>query len=289
MRSLLFVPADSKRKLQKALTSDADVLIIDLEDSVGAENKESARALASSFIPHAKERATIYVRVNDLSTGLIDDDLRSIMEAAPDGIMLPKSNHIDDVCRLSAKLRVHEAENGMPDSSTQIIPIITETPLGVLNAATYARGESRLAGLTWGAEDLSAEIGASSTRLEDGSYTEVFRLARVNTILAASAAALPAIDTVYPDFRDEAGFLKDCVSSARDGFTARMAIHPAQVPIINEVFTPSPDQVSEARRVVGAFENEGNPGVIAIDGRMYDLPHFKRAQRVLARTALIER
>ena len=283
MRSLLFVPADSERKLAKGLQSGADVLIVDLEDSVSPDNKPAGRALAAEFIASAKTGPAVYVRVNDLSTGLTDDDLAAVMKAAPAGIMLPKSNSGDDVGRLAVKLRVHEAENGIEDGVTRIIPIITETPLGTLNAATYAKAGARLAGLTWGAEDLSAEIGAQETRDEAGGYTDLFRFARVSTILAASAAEVAAIDTVFPNFRDETAFLRDSLEGARDGFVARMAIHPAQVPVINEVFTPSAEAVAHARAVIEAFAAAGNPGVVGIDGKMYDRPHLKRAERLLAR------
>lgn len=283
MRSLLFVPGDSEKKLAKGLASGADVLIVDLEDSVSPDNKAAGRALAAEFIASNRNGPLIYVRVNDLSTGLTDDDLAAVMAAAPAGIMLPKSNSRDDVERLGVRLRVAEAENGLPDGSTRIIPIITETPLGVLNAATYAQGGERLAGLTWGAEDLSAEIGASDTRDEAGAYTDLFRHARVSTILAASAADVAPIDTVFPNFRDEDAFHRDCVAGVRDGFTARMAIHPAQVPVINAVFTPSADAVAHASAVVDAFVAAGNPGVVGIDGKMYDRPHLKRAERLLER------
>ena len=283
MRSLLFVPGDSERKLAKGLASGADVLIVDLEDSVAAENKAAARETAAAFIASERQGPSIYVRVNDLSTGLTDDDLTAVMKAAPAGIMLPKSNSADDVGRLAVRLRVHEAENGLADGITKIIPIITETPLGTLNAATYRHAGARLAGLTWGAEDLSAEIGAADTRDGEGVYTDVFRFARVSTILAASAAEVVAIDTVFPDFRNEEAFRRDCFEGMRDGFTGRMAIHPAQVSIINEVFTPSPETVSHARAIVAAFAAAGNPGVVGIDGKMYDRPHLKRAERLLAR------
>ncbi|MBX9461741.1 MAG: CoA ester lyase [Aquamicrobium sp.] len=283
MRSLLFVPGDSERKLAKGLSSGADVLIVDLEDSVAAENKPTARETAAAFITSEKQGPSIYVRVNDLSTGLTDDDLAAVMKAAPAGIMLPKSNSADDVGRLAVRLRVHEAENGLADGVTKIIPIITETPLGTLNAATYRQAGARLAGLTWGAEDLSAEIGAADTRDGEGAYTDVFRFARVSTILAAGAAEVAAIDTVFPDFRNEEAFRRDCLEGMRDGFTGRMAIHPAQVPIINEVFTPSQEAVAHARAVVAAFAAAGNPGVVGIDGKMYDRPHLKRAERLLAR------
>ncbi|MEX4008149.1 HpcH/HpaI aldolase/citrate lyase family protein [Neoaquamicrobium sediminum] len=283
MRSLLFVPGDSERKLAKGLSSGADVLIVDLEDSVSADNKQAARETATAFIASERNGPSIYVRVNDLSTGLTDDDLAAVMKAAPAGVMLPKSNSADDVGRLAVRLRVHEAENGLADGVTKIIPIITETPLGTLNAATYRHAGARLAGLTWGAEDLSAEIGAADTRDDEGAYTDVFRLARVSTILAAGAAEVAAIDTVFPDFRDEEAFRRDCLEGMRDGFTGRMAIHPAQVPIINEVFTPSQEAVAHARAVVAAFAAAGNPGVVGIDGKMYDRPHLKRAERLLAR------
>jgi citrate lyase subunit beta/citryl-CoA lyase len=286
MRSLLFVPGDSEKKLAKGAASGTDVLIVDLEDSVAADAKTNARALAAEFIASAKADTTIYVRVNDLSTGLTDDDLAAVMKSAPHGIMLPKSNHADDVARLGAKLRVHEAEHGLNDGSTRILPIITETPIGVLNAASYARGDARLVGLTWGAEDLSAELGASATRDDGGSYTEPFRFARTTTLLAASAAGLAAIDTVFPNFRDEDAFRRDCLEGVRDGFTARMAIHPAQVPIINELFSPSPKAVEEAKAVVAAFAAAGNPGVVGIGGKMYDRPHLKRAERLLQRAGV---
>lgn len=283
MRSLLFVPGDSERKLAKGLASGADVLIIDLEDSVSLDRKAAAREITASLLMQERSGPRLYVRVNDLSSGLTDDDLGAIMKGAPEGVMLPKSNSADDVARLAVRLRVEEARNGLEDGVTRILPIITETPLGVLNAASYARGESRLSGLTWGAEDLSAEIGASETRDANGVYTQVFQHARVTTLLAANAADVAAIDTVFPDFRNEASFERDSREGARDGFTGRMAIHPAQVPVINEIFTPSPDAVQHAQAVVDAFAAAGNPGVISIDGKMFDRPHLKRAERLLAR------
>lgn len=286
MRSMLFVPADSEKKLAKGLASGADALIVDLEDSVSAENKPAGRALAAEFIAANKGSGpALYVRVNDLTSGLTDDDLAAVMKAGPHGIMLPKSNHGDDVGRLATRLRVHEAQNGLEDGATRIVPIITETPLGVLNAGTYGHAGQRLAGITWGAEDLSAEIGAAETRDEDGRYTDLFRLARVSTILAATAAEVAPIDTVFPNFRDEQAFSRDCREGARDGFTGRMAIHPAQVAVINEVFTPSAEAVTHARSVVEAFAAAGNPGVVGIDGKMYDRPHLKRAERLLARAS----
>ncbi|MER8952984.1 CoA ester lyase [Mesorhizobium sp. M0833] len=285
MRSLLFVPGDSEKKLEKGFGVGADMVIVDLEDSIAAQNKDLARDTAARFIAGHRHRTSsvIYVRVNDLSTGLTDDDLAALVPAKPDGIMLPKSDSGLDVQHLSAKLRVHEAESGLPDGAIKILPIITETAAGVLAAATYARASARLVGVTWGAEDLSAAIGARATRDANGRYTDVFRLARTMTMLAASAAEVAAIDTVFPDFRDMAGFEAECAEAERDGFTGKMAIHPAQVPVINAAFTPSAQAVKSALAIVEAFKAAGNPGVVGIDGKMYDRPHLKLAERLLAR------
>lgn len=285
MRSLLFVPADSEKKLEKGFSSEADVVIVDLEDLVSPQNKAAARKIAADFLRalQGQDGPTVYVRVNDLSTGLTDDDLAALVPARPSGIMLPKSNGGADVQRLSVKLRLHEAENGLPDGAIAILPIITETAVGVLAGASYANASPRLAGLTWGAEDLSAAIGARATRDERGVYTDVFRLARAMTILAASSAETAAIDTVFPNFRDMDAFRRECEEAERDGFTGKMAIHPAQVAVINEAFTPSPEAVAHANAVVEAFEAAGNPGVVAIDGQMYDRPHLRRAERLLLR------
>jgi len=285
MRSLLFVPGDSERKLEKGFAAGADVVIVDLEDSVAAQNKSLARDIAARVIVEQRlhSKSAIYVRVNDLSTGLTDDDLAALVPAKPDGIMLPKSNSGQDVQHLSAKLRVHEAENGLPDGAIKILPIITETAAGVLAGASYAKASARLAGLTWGAEDLSAAIGARSARDERGRYTDVFRLARTMTILAAGAAEVAAIDTVFPNFRDMAAFEAECTEAERDGFTGKMAIHPAQVPVINAAFTPSTEAVQHSLAIVAAFAAAGNPGVVGIDGKMVDRPHLRLAERLLAR------
>lgn len=285
MRSLLFVPGDSEKKLEKAFGSAADVVIVDLEDSVAPQNKETARTLAAEFIRANRQntKAALYVRVNDLESGRTESDLGALMAVVPDGIMLPKSNSGADVQRLSARLRVHEAEHGIADGSTKIIPLVSETPLGVLNAATYHDASPRIAGLTWGAEDLSAAIGARTSRDQEGRYTDVFRLARSLTLLGAASASVAAIDTVFVNFRDEEGFRRECLDAERDGFTAKLAIHPAQIEVINEVFTPSPEAIVHAVAVVEAFAAAGNPGVVAIDGQMYDIPHLRRAERLLAR------
>jgi citrate lyase subunit beta/citryl-CoA lyase len=267
------------------MEAGADVLLLDLEDSVGAERKAEARRITSAFIgeSRAKSPAALYVRVNDFTTGLTDDDLAAIMPARPAGIMLPKAIGAQDIERLSAKLRVHEAENGIEDGATRIIAIMAETAAGVLAASTFHDVMPRLAGLTWGAEDLSADIGARTPRDESGRYAETFRLARTLTLLAASVVQAAAIDTVFVNFRDLEALRTECTDAERDGFTAKMAIHPAQIPVINEVFTPSAETVAHSRAVVEAFAAAGNPGVIGIDGHMYDRPHLRRAERILAR------
>ncbi|TIO10972.1 CoA ester lyase [Mesorhizobium sp.] len=285
MRSLLFVPGDSQKKLEKAFGAGADVVIVDLEDSIAPQNKALARDTAARFITEQwhQTKSAIYVRVNDLSTGLTDDDLAALVPAGPDGIMLPKSNSGQDVQHLSAKLRVHEAENDLPDGAIKILPIITETAAGVLAAATYANVGARLVGVTWGAEDLSAAVGARAARDENGRYTDVFRFARTMTVLAAGAAEVAAIDTIFPNFRDMAAFEAECAEAERDGFTGKMAIHPTQVPVINTAFTPSTEAVKHSAALVAAFEAAGNPGVVGIDGKMYDRPHLRLAERLLAR------
>ncbi|OQM75808.1 HpcH/HpaI aldolase/citrate lyase family protein [Manganibacter manganicus] len=285
MRSLLFVPGDSEKKLEKAAACEADALIVDLEDSVAPANKAAARAIAANWLCAHRDdiRATLFIRINDLSSGLADDDLAALVPMRPDAIMLPKSNGGHDVQQLAVKLRVQEAQNGLPDGRIRILPIITETAAGVLAAASYASASKRLAGLTWGAEDLSAVLGARPARNDDGGYTDVFRLVRSMTILAAAAADVAAIDTVFPNFRDMAAFEAECIEAERDGFTGKMAIHPAQVPVINAAFTPSAEAIRHAQAVIAAFEAAGNPGVVGLDGKMIDRPHLRLAQRLLTR------
>ncbi len=288
MRSLLFVPGDQERKLIKARGTEADVLIVDLEDSVAAANKDAARRIAGGFIRSVRQEATrqkIYVRINDLQSGLADGDLSAVLAALPDGIVLPKAVGSADVTHLAAKLRVHEAEAGRTDGTTEIIAIATETPAALLTAASFRGTQPRLAGLTWGAEDLSAAVGARTSRDQDGRLTDVFRLARATTLLAAAAAQTAAIDTVFVDFRDGEALRRECLAAERDGFVGKLAIHPDQVAIINAAFTPSPEAVAEAEAVVAAFAAAGQAGAVGVGGKMYDRPHLARAQRLLARAA----
>ncbi len=288
MRSLLFVPGDSEKKLEKGLSSEADVLLIDLEDSVSGERKEVARKIAADFLTANRDRPPrLFVRINDLASGFADEDLAAVMPSMPHGILLPKSNSGKDVTRLSAKLNVHEARAGIAEGSTQILAIITETAIGTLSATSYPDASKRLIGLSWGAEDLSAAIGARTPRDAAGHYTDVFRLARAVTILGASAAEVAAIDTVYINYRDDAGLTCECEEAERDGFTGKLAIHPAQVPIINRAFTPSAEAVEHARKIIDAFGENPSAGVIGIDGQMFDRPHLRRAERLVQRAGSI--
>jgi citrate lyase subunit beta/citryl-CoA lyase len=286
MRSLLFVPGDSEAKLEKGLHCGADALIIDLEDSVALASKPLARATAAAFIARhtSKEgRPRLLVRVNALSTGLTDADLDVVTPARPDGYVLPKAEGGMSVQHLGAKIAVREAEADLPEGSITILPIATETARGVFQLGTFAGSSRRLIGLTWGAEDLSAELGAETNRLTDGSYADPYRLARAMTLLGASAAEVDAIDTVYTSFRDGEGLAAECEAARRDGFSGKMAIHPAQIETINRVFSPSPEAVARARAIVAAFAANPGAGVIGLNGEMLDMPHLKRAERVLKR------
>jgi citrate lyase subunit beta/citryl-CoA lyase len=286
VRSLLFVPGDSARKLDKAMQSGADALILDLEDSVAPSNKAAARQVTAEFMAataHEPNRPRLIVRVNALTTGMTDADLDGVMAGAPDAILLPKTVGGADVAHLGAKLAVREAEHGLADGGTGIIALATETAAGVFALGSLAGSSRRLSGVTWGGEDLSAVVGAEANRGADGLYTDPYRIARALALFAAAAAEVDAIDSVYTNFRDLDGLAAECREARRDGFVAKMAIHPAQVAVINEAFTPSPDAVARARRIVDAFEANPDAGVVGIDGEMVDMPHLKRAQRLLAR------
>jgi citrate lyase subunit beta/citryl-CoA lyase len=286
MRSLLFVPADGGKKLDKALAAGADAVIVDLEDSIAHDRKAQARVGAASFLKEASASASrprLFVRVNGLATGLTDADLDVIVPARPDAIMLPKADGGAAVVHADAKLCAREAIGGLAEGHIKIVAMAIETAAALFLAGTFGGASSRLVGLTWGAEDLSAELGAETNRDPQGRYTEPYRLARTLCLAAAAAAQVQAIETIYADFRDTDGLRRDSEEARRDGFTGRMAIHPAQVPILNEVFTPSPEALAKARAVVAAFEADPGAGVVAIDGVMYDRPHLVRARTLIAR------
>jgi citrate lyase subunit beta/citryl-CoA lyase len=286
MRSFLFVPADSERKLAKGAESGADAIILDLEDSVAADRKAGARETALAYLrQHAGEtkRPRLVVRVNALDTGLTDADLDAVVAGRPDMILLPKAEGGAAVTHLDAKLTAREALHGLPEGSIKILALATETAASLFVCGTYRNSSPRLTGITWGAEDLSAELGAETNRDEHGRFTSPYWLARNLSLAAASAARVAAIDTVYADFRNMDGLRAEAIEARRDGFTAKMAIHPAQVAIINEVFTPAADEIAKAQAVVAAFAKNPSAGVVAIGGVMYDRPHLTRAERLLAR------
>ena len=280
MRSLLFVPADSDRKLAKSTGAGADALILDLEDSVLPERKLAARGLAREFLASAVPGVQIWVRVNDLASGELLKDLTAILPAKPAGIVLPKIRGPEDIQTVSNYLEALEQSNGVSASATSIMALATETPIAVLRLGELVRHRlPRLAALSWGAEDLSSALGAGDPRFADGSWRPLYAHARAQCILAAHALGVEAIDTVYLDYRDTTGLGVACQASRHDGFTGCLAIHPDQVAVINAAFTPSDAEIALAHRIVQAFA--GGEGAVSIDGRMFDVPHLKAAQRLI--------
>lgn len=313
LRSLLFVPGDRPDRMEKALDAGADALILDLEDAVAPENKPKAREAVATFLKkalsplgsasrypgaeyprHSADRAggtidpeterhwlgegqsgaRLFVRINPLDSPLADADLAAILSVDPDGIVLPKAEGATSLQLLDAMLG---------GSRTKILPIVTETPAALFRMDGYGGVTERLIGLTWGAEDLPAAIGATTSRNDDGSYTPPYQLARSLTLFAAAAAGVAPIETVYPAFRDLEGLATYAARGARDGFTGMMAIHPAQVPIINQAFTPGEEALAQARAIVAAFDANPGAGVLSLDGKMIDAPHLKQARRLLDR------
>jgi citrate lyase subunit beta/citryl-CoA lyase len=283
MRSLLFVPGDSERKFAKARGIGADVLIVDLEDSVAPANKEDARAQVAALLKDTAPRDwAFFVRPNALDSGLTADDLAAVVRPGLDGLLIPKADSAADVETISSMLEPLERAAGMVPGSVRIAVIATETPIAMFNLGSFTPPHPRLVGLTWGAEDLATAIGATSNKDENGHLTEPFRLARNLCLFGATAAGVAPIDGVYTDFRDAEGLETDCRNARRDGFTGRLAIHPDQVAIINRCFTPSEEEVAHARMVIDAFAANPGAGTLGIGGKMYDIPHLKAAQKVVA-------
>ncbi|KTT73058.1 HpcH/HpaI aldolase/citrate lyase family protein [Sphingomonas endophytica] len=276
LRSLLFVPGDRPERFDKAAASGADALILDLEDAVAADAKPVARAAVAARLRGERGDVAMFVRVNPLDTAFCEADLAALHGLSPDAVVLPKAEGAASVRALAARL----AASGI---AAPILPIATETPAAIFQLGSYAGCGVPLAGLTWGAEDLPAAIGAATSREDDGRYTPPYELARSLTLFAAHAAGVAAIETVYPAFRDMAGLDGYARRAARDGFTAMMAIHPAQVPVINAAFTPTEAQVADARRIVAAFAAAPGAGALQLNGRMIDAPHLAQARRLLSR------
>jgi citrate lyase subunit beta/citryl-CoA lyase len=276
LRSLLFVPGDRPERMEKAVGLGADALILDLEDSVALSKKAEARVAVAEFLGRTPRPVKLFVRINPLDSGMAEDDLAGILAGSPDGIMLPKAEGGASLRTLDALL----ARAG--NSEAAILPIATETPAAMFQLGSYGGVTPRLVGLTWGAEDLPASIGAASGREADGRYTAPIEMARSLTLFGAHAAGVPAIETVYPNFRDLDGLAAYAARGARDGFTGMMAIHPSQVAVINAAFTPSAEAIAHARAVVSAFDANPGAGVLSLDGKMIDAPHLKQARTVLA-------
>lgn len=281
MRSLLFVPGDSPRKFAKARTMPADVLILDLEDSVALEAKDTARQETCAMLAGERGAQKLFVRVNAFDTGLIQQDLAAVMKLRPDGIILPKSEGAADIIRLAADLDGFEAGSGAKIGATKIIAIATETAQAIFGLGTYKGASERLFGLMWGAEDLCAALGATTNSV-DGIHTEPFRLARNLCLMAAAAAGVAAIDTIHGAIDDLAGLEVQARAARRDGFAAKAVIHPSHVASVNAAFTPSDGEVAFAERVIAAFAENPLAGAVRLDGAMIDKPHEKAARRILA-------
>lgn len=296
-RSWLFVPGDSERKQAKALGGEADALILDLEDSVDPTQLPAARARVASVLkaaaPHPGAPA-LWVRVNSLTSGVMEEDLAVVCaQAMPAGVMLPKVSAPAEIIEVARQLAAVEARHQVTPGAIRLLVLTTETPLGLLNLPRYppvlassAATLARLAGLTWGSEDLGAALGALGKRTPEGALTFTFQMARTSCLLAASALGVPAVDGVNADFRDPASLARELLEARRDGFQGKLAIHPDQVAAINAAFTPTPAEVAHARRVVAAFAAFPGLGVASLEGQMIDRPHLLHAQRVLARAAV---
>jgi citrate lyase subunit beta/citryl-CoA lyase len=275
--SMLFVPGDRPERMEKALGSGADALILDLEDSVSAANKAMAREAIGAFLDRPRTSVKLFVRINPLQGDMAQGDLAAVMPHRPDGICLPKAEGLASIRELEAL---------MGDADCAIFPLVTETPLAMFRLGEYAGASARICGLTWGAEDLPAAIGATQARLPDGTFTQPIELARSLTLFAAHATGVEAIETITPNFKDLDALKRYAERAAADGFTGMMAIHPAQVPVINAAFSPSPEVVAHAQKIVDAFAAAPGAGVLNLDGEMIDAPHLKQAQRTLARAGL---
>jgi citrate lyase subunit beta / citryl-CoA lyase len=282
-RSLLFVPGDSTRKLEKALQTAADALILDLEDSVSGENAEIARSIVRGCLekrPKATRTQQLWVRVNALTHPESMADIAAIAGGQPDVILLPKTRDGSDVARLDHYLSALEARDGVESGSIGIVPVVTETPESMLAIQTYIGCSARLVGMTWGAEDLSTALQASTNRLPNGAWEHTYWMARSTCLLAARAAGVEPIDTMFGDYRDAEGLAQAATASRRAGFSGKVAIHPDQVGIINQSFSPSEDEIRYAQQVVEAFGSQGT-GTIGLNGKMLDMPHLKQARLVL--------
>ena len=277
-RSFLFVPGDSERKMEKAGGVAADALILDLEDAVAPDAKDAARALTADYV---QGREDAWVRINPVDTEHWEADLDAVIPSGPAGIVLPKARHAHDAVRISEHIDVLENQHNIEHGSTRIIVLCTEHPEALFTLHSYVGTVPRLAGLSWGAEDLAAAVGASANRSTKGEWLPQFEMARSMCLFAAAAAEVAAIDTVFTDFRDHEGLLRYATNARRDGFTGMLAIHPAQVEVINAAFQPTAEEIERAERIVQAFTENPGAGTVGLDGKMIDRPHLLQAQRLL--------
>jgi citrate lyase subunit beta/citryl-CoA lyase len=284
-RSVHFVPGANEKMLARALTTAADSLVLDLEDAVTPDRKEAARATVAEWLAGIDfARQERIVRMNPLASRWGEADLRATMGVPPDAYLVPKLSTLEELMAIDALLSELELEHGHPAGSVGLIPVATETPAGVLNLSTFGSCQ-RVIGLSWGAEDLSAALGAPRNRRPDGTYLDVYRHCRVHTLLCAAAAGVQPIDTVFVDLGDAEGLREECEEAAWMGYTGKITIHPAQIDVVNDAFTPAADIVEECERLVAAFDAARADGRMAFnfEGRMVDVPHLERARRVLER------
>ena len=278
IRSFLFVPADSERKMQKAASVGADALILDLEDSVAADARPDARVMAREYL---EGKDNVWVRINPIDTDDAKADLAGVMPSAPAGIVLPKPRSAAAAIELDKILTEQESIHGIDVGKTQILPLCTEHPEALFTLNSYIGATPRLAGLSWGAEDLSAAVGASTNRDEAGNWLPTYEMARSFCLLAAAASEVAAFDTVFTDFKNDEGLRRYASNARRDGFSGMLAIHPAQVDSINAAFVPTAEELQHAARIVDLFEANPGAGTIGMDGKMIDRPHLVQAKRLL--------
>ena len=283
LRSFLFVPGDSERKMAKVEDSDADALILDLEDSVAANRTEIARGMVREYLAAHPDRSKrrLWVRINPLETDKALPDLAAIVPGGPDGIVMPKADSASDAVTLANYLTALEVREGLDQGTIQILGVATETAHTLFTLHSYVGATARLYGLTWGAEDLSAALGAFTNKGPDGTYDDVYRLARSLCLAASRAAKVEPIGSVYPDFRDVEGLAAEARYDRQSGFTGKVAIHPAQVPVINDAFTPSADEIAHAEKIVALFAENPEAGTIGFEGKMLDKPHLTQAEQIL--------
>ncbi len=282
MRSMLFVPGDRPERFAKAAASGADAVIFDLEDAVVPERRPHARVEIARYLENADRPVPLWVRINPVDTDDALPDLSAVIGSRPDGIMLPKARDGGDVHRASHWIESLEAHRGLAAGSVGLIPLVTESAGAVLNAASFAKPPDRVRGLTWGAEDLAADVGALGNKTPDGEFDFTYAYARSMCLLAAAAAGVAAIDTVDTEIRDTAAIERRARDSRRQGFVGKMAIHPAQIAPIHAAFSPSAVEVEWAERVLAAFRASPGKGALSLDGRMLDKPHIRQAERILA-------